>query len=646
MKQDRPKGECGWGYVRCSSDKQDHASQIGSIKSWAERTGLTISRWFVDTGSRHKAEKREEFCRMMDLLASEPPDFLVVDAQIRFGGKPGGYEYGSYVHKLRCNNVELWSVTEGLLSGTDPLTVVQAAIGSLTTTKEQEERAERTIRGKVFGGAKKGEWQGGYPPYGFDVVCYGKDGEEKWRCVWEGYFERVKVLPDGTRNRYDGKGNMPAHDEFDTLKLAPSIVEARVKNAQSIFEGFATEAISLRAMAHRLNKLGIDSVFGKGWYAAKIKEMLSNPAYIGKPAWNKKGHGDFLEWKEGKYQKVPWEGERAVVGKRRIKDKADHVQPDKAVITPIIKQEIWDKVQEKLAGRTSPIKRAPRNEGLWLSGLLYCGKCNKPLHAWGQHNSYVCGTYRHYGPANPTGCTMHRVKQPLLEGIIDRYLVETKQKIAFLKRAQTKQETVEPLEQERKSKSKEANKTKAAMYETVKGEIPYLDDFFQGETDWPEGLSLEHTYGYFFSKRKAQLEKELTEKDAELSRLVLAYADLSGRAKAKAKQRTDALENEINELQGRLDNLEAKLAGLNKELAAMDKAIEQAKKVLQSQSPRKKAEALRDIVSKIFCHFIPLDKPHRGQRDRLERVEILPLLGDPISYPASPIVVTGSRGPD
>jgi len=141
----KPKGFIGWAYVRVSDgSKQDHESQRDSIARWAKSLGLQIVRWFIDSGSRHKAEKRAEFQRMMALLGTEKPDFIAVDARTRFGGKPGGYEYGGFVDRIRKAGVELWSVLDGLLSGTDDLTVIKTAVGSLTVTKESKERAERS----------------------------------------------------------------------------------------------------------------------------------------------------------------------------------------------------------------------------------------------------------------------------------------------------------------------------------------------------------------------------------------------------------------------------------------------------------------------------------------------------------------------
>jgi hypothetical protein len=438
---------------------------------------------------------------------------------------------------------------------------------------------------------------------------------------------------------------MPAHDREDYLQLDRSIISDRIKTVQWLFETYASEDVSFRALAHRLNELGVSPVYGKkGWCDAKVRKLLENPAYLGLPTWNKQGHGDFLEWKEGQYQEVEWENEKPVVGKKRKKAKSDHINPDKPIYEPFISKEVWDTVQKKIAAIQTG-KRPPRKPELWLSGLLYCSKCNAKMHGWAQQMSYVCGTYRTYGPANPTGCTMHRVKHALLEPIIDRYLEESAKKVQFLKDADGSkgQGMTEQLEKEHGEKQKEAAKTERQMYDDVKKEIPFLDDYFQGETNWEAlselygpGLSLQFTYGQFFQRRKAELKKELDEKDAEHTRLVKAYADLQGKAKDKARAMTDALEAEMKDLEARLTNLADKFDGLQKELEQKAKAIEQAKQVLKGQSPLKKAEALKGIISKVFIHCIRLDKPVRMAKDRLDRIEVVPVLGDVVNYGPPP----------
>jgi hypothetical protein len=58
--------------------------------------------------------------------------------------------------------------------------------------------------------------------------------------------------------------------------------------------------------------------------------------------------------------------------------------------------------------------------------------------------------------------------------------------------------------------------------------------------------------------------------------------------------------------------------------------------LLKGQSPLKKAEALKSIISKVFIHCIRLDKPVRMAKDRVDRIEIIPVLGDVVNYGPPP----------
>src|SRR5262249_27140945 len=95
----------------------------------------------------------------------------------------------------------------------------------------------------------------------------------------------------------------PARDKGDVLRLGPSSDPRRVEAIRYLFTCYAEEPISLRQLARRMNQLGFPVVYGDGWYVAKIRGMLANPAYVGRPAWNKRwnqgGAGGLGRWAGG-----------------------------------------------------------------------------------------------------------------------------------------------------------------------------------------------------------------------------------------------------------------------------------------------------------------------------------------------------------
>src|SRR5579871_1457611 len=87
-----PTGLRGCAYLRVSSDKQEVESQREVIRTWLSSHGLTIGDggWYIDDvgkNSRHMAEKREGFQRLLHDVRAGRWDWVVVDSQDRFGTK-------------------------------------------------------------------------------------------------------------------------------------------------------------------------------------------------------------------------------------------------------------------------------------------------------------------------------------------------------------------------------------------------------------------------------------------------------------------------------------------------------------------------------------------------------------------------------
>ncbi len=243
-------------------------------------------------------------------------DTIVVDSQDRFGTKDA-HEWGKFLSLLGEHGCELWSVAQGLLSATDDATVLTSTIGALTSTREQKEKAGRSIKGKVEK-AKVGLYQGGYAPYGLDVACYDRTGKEKWRVLYTGHFERTKIHPEGTREEFNGKGNFPAKDPTDELRLAPSVDTRRMEIVRQVFETYASEAIALRAICMQAQRpQGRSRSSAISGTSRRSRNMLPCSAYLGFPAWNKRGGSRFVEFVDGQFLGSPGTREGWLPGRQR-----------------------------------------------------------------------------------------------------------------------------------------------------------------------------------------------------------------------------------------------------------------------------------------------------------------------------------------
>jgi DNA invertase Pin-like site-specific DNA recombinase len=663
----RPNGERGGAYVRVSDDSQDAARQRSQIETWLSTHGLPSIQWYVDEGgSRHKAERRPEFLRLMADVEEGKLDWVVVDSQDRFGTKHA-YEHGHYLNRLISQGCELWSVAQGLLSNPDdPVAVMMGGIASLTSRREIKEKARRTLGGHVKK-AERGLYQGGPPPFAFDVGIFDRQGNEKWRVVFEGRQRRLKRYRDGTTEEYNGKDNFPSYDATDEARLTPTLDEAKRAAAVKVFEWYADEAISFNQIARRLNKLNVPYM-GVVWRSSTVQRMLTNPIYRGVRAYGKTTQAEFYRHANGRIEEVPWHKNRPVVEKG---PRTDYIVPAEEFNTePLIPRELWERVQGRVEQRKAPSHFAPRTSGLWLRGLLYCGRCGKPMQGYNPsqspsgRESYVCGSYMsHGGPENPTGCRRNAVRASTIESLLFDYLERTGRKIESVLKTRNNEPLLGNLVGDLGEKEEAILATYRDMGRFVDDSIsaqaaaaPKEDDprlaklagvaralakaaFDPASPHYtlggdakvqPKMVSLVELYQWVFRAMEADAREELGRKESQFDELYQAFKEIkSERARRKADAEMATLEREIDSLKAKLVPLTSRLDHLYEDLENVGDLVENAKASLEGDRNRVKAEQVRRVVSKVICHF--KDTGHRGNRPQsvLERVEIIPVEGDP-----------------
>ena len=131
------------------------------------------------------------------------------------------------------NNVQLWSALEDkCLTETDDGTVLTNAVAGQTSTRELLEKANRTQTKRVIK-AKQGMFQGGVPPYGFDVVCLDHKGLEQWRYVMTGRKRGIQVFSDGSRKEVGASPGMIKTARTTTFARASSASGSRPSTGSS-----------------------------------------------------------------------------------------------------------------------------------------------------------------------------------------------------------------------------------------------------------------------------------------------------------------------------------------------------------------------------------------------------------------------------
>lgn len=644
---DKPNGNQGVAYIRVSDgEKQDPQRQRDTIKTWAAKRGLTITHFYEDIQGRNprdRSEDRVNFQRLLKDVTAGKVAWVVVDSQDRWGTAKHAHEFGYYATILLQHDCQLWSVAQGHLTAPDAATAFTTTAGSVTSTEELKKFGERQVSGKRTK-AKAGEWQGGYVPYGYDVVCQdAATGVERWRVAilkmvpLKGIWHRVRIYPDKTQERCDGKDRFPRKQDWERFVLAPSAITERVTIAEEIFKLFASGAWSVRALCTKLNERKVDPVIGEGWYHTRLQPMLANPVYhVGGTVWGKNSHGKNAQYVGGEYIVPPKKNGKATTGRKNVED--DWVFPP--TTTAIVDKSIWDEVQIRLKSTKPSIKRGLRDSRLWLAGLLVCGQCGQKMTGNGQDGpNYRCTTYTKFGKQNPYGCKLHRVPQHRVEPLVNEYLDAIAPEIKELLATRDNPDLLTPVHAKLATREQELWGVFTAMkkfldekgvsYSTEEGELPTILDAYRHE----------------YAKDQDRLQAELTEKEAELRALLVKLNKLpEGPVLEMQREMIDQTNTEVAELRQKMVPLNTELDTAYADLEELDKLFEEAKEAAPGDDARRKALTLRKVVERIVLHFEHTERPAIDRRSKgktvaasvLTKAEFIPVTGQAFTVDNGP----------
>lgn len=198
-------------------------------------------------------------------------------------------------------------------------------------------RIKRRMWAGRIASAKEGKWQSPKAPFG---------------------YRRIRIEK--------GKG----------WTLAPDPDEA--KAVQKVFEWYGSGDAGKNIIANRLNAMGFRTLSGREFSPSTIRNILSNPVYVGKVRWNyRRKHVDIRDGAE--------------VHSRPLSDEcfiADGIHP------PIISMELWESVQYRLAGNGESRNKAGTPMRNPLAGLMVCGECGKAMVYTPEYRRKVTATYR------------------------------------------------------------------------------------------------------------------------------------------------------------------------------------------------------------------------------------------------------------
>ena len=266
----------------------------------------------------------------------------------------------------------------------------------------------RKLSSNTLGGrmrsAAQGHIGGQAAPYGFDRMVVDADGNHVLR------------LKNG-----DPKPTRAANTH---ITFVPSDDPEVVETLRWIFDEYANNDISQRAVCDQLNRKGIVGGRGGKWSPSTLAYILKNENCIGTYIFGRRTTGEFFRVSGTKAKprdKRDWK--RAKIRKN---DEAEQIRVEDA-FPGLIDAKTFKAIQDRLRG----VKRTGRyrNKDPYrypLAGLVFCGCCDGKM--YGQHtsrrkngklyewNKYKCGTNLKHGHKDKyaEGCYHCQVDDGLL----------------------------------------------------------------------------------------------------------------------------------------------------------------------------------------------------------------------------------------
>lgn len=161
---------------------------------------------------------------------------------------------------------------------------------------------------------------------------------------------------------------------YDRVKLKDSkgytlsINQDEASIVKEIFRLYAFENNTINFVANQLNNMNLKPRISDEWTISSVKDILSNPTYIGKIVWNRRK------------QKKKTKNGHLIISRPRNQEYLIY----DGLHEPIIDIKTWELVQEKRKQNSPKVKHSHQVQNP-LVGLVFCEKCGKPM----QRRPYV-----------------------------------------------------------------------------------------------------------------------------------------------------------------------------------------------------------------------------------------------------------------
>jgi site-specific DNA recombinase len=366
-----------------STDKQEDSieRQLANVRPYAERKGYltTDELTYTDEGiAGDEFEKRTGFQRLLCDAAAGRFDVVMCDEISRLSRQKYTEYMARVAYPLEQAGVTVDTVAEGPLGWEDSIDIIKQSIYQPSAHKESHTLSRRVITG-MANKAHQGKLLGGPPTFGYAV---------EYQTVQEP-GKPPKTVP---------------------VRLVPDGIKAEI--VRWIFQQYDA-GLTIRVIAVKLNER-CKPPRGALWGRATVAAILRNPRYTGCMVCNRSANC--------KYHSLVG-GRPTPSGRRRHgHDRAEWVLVE-GTHEPLVSRELFDRVQDRLAGNRNGRDRSKRG-GYVLSGLLQCGHCGRTLtgSTRGRLILYVCQPRDHTGRRV---CCRYRLEQSQVVRMLARVLQQT-----------------------------------------------------------------------------------------------------------------------------------------------------------------------------------------------------------------------------
>lgn len=420
-------------YARVSSQQQAQDgtidSQVEAVRQRIAADGLTVDAetCFVDDGFSGSTLVRPALERLRDAADAGAIDRLYVLAPDRLARK---YAYQVVlVEELRRCGVEIVFLNCPL--GTSPEGDMLLQVQGIVAEYERAQIMERSRRGKLHAARRGSISVMTQAPYGYRYVP-----------------------------KYQGGGD-----------AALNIVLEHAAAVRQMFSWIGVDRLSIRQVCKRLEKQGIASPSGKGWWnRGTVAAILRNPAYMGQAAYGRRRSGEMRKrlrpCRNGSAQPRRPRGVYAVPPEQWVR----------FAVPAIVDAGLFDAVAAQLEENRRRARARPAGPFNLLAGLIVCKRCGYCLIAirgGPKHNRqpeyryYRCIGRDAYRFGGQKVCDAKAVRCDALDAAVWRDVCDLLGDPARIGREHDRRlqgdDEADPLEQEKQKLADATNKSKRAI---------------------------------------------------------------------------------------------------------------------------------------------------------------------------------------